>query len=674
MIVSKYDKYDYTSKMDLLNEIYFLQTPLEEDPNHIPVKESARGYIVDLEDLVRLNESYEWLDIANAISMVSEASHIDMGKVILSVSEENIIKDYELGCLVEDLCAMSYNINLRPMNEKQWWNEYDSIAEEFPLSLQEGITKMLGLRDDDDIDDVVKKKKQYDGLLDMWNAFENKENFIKALYVQDSIQQHTKDGIAKLVRDELKEGLPLEIIRRDMGMQFYSGGNPEANQWLQREPRLNRMTNATTTMLATGDPEKAKEIMFGTGKFDNDITPEAAAKANNQMNRYTQLRYSLKDLGKSMDYKNIIDSEEKFNAAKADTLERLKIIGREGPNQNIEGVTDKDLQSRLETISKMVEKEKFPKSWLAKKIYWLRSLYRKIMYKWSIKKGTGFVGTITGTVKRILAFILRLIDKLAAKLQNAVNEAVYDGHDLPFSALNHGDMKDTNDNNTRFRGLMKDDIKQYTLGYVANPEYNNRVADYFEGTGRMQNFLLQQNSGVGEKLELGDISDKGTQYVNTYGLHDVNQALEKSKTATSTLGKIGSWAIEKYKKLLLMFLRGQVKTAEDLADHIRREKTPKGVLAKIIAKFRNLYYNIMLRFTSGIDQSYDVARAKSNLFDFDSIDANIAQAQEHKERYQGIMGYLRMAWKAGKHVFKSLMGKILLFIDKLLQRLQQMVD
>ena len=79
---------------------------------------------------------------------------------------------------------------------------------------------------------------------------------------------------------------------------------------------------------------------------------------------------------------------------------------------------DKDAGNRVAELMKMVDQEKFPKSWLAKKIAWLRSLYRNLMYKLSLQKSNT---PIIGHLKRFAGFVLRCIDKLALKLQNAVS-------------------------------------------------------------------------------------------------------------------------------------------------------------------------------------------------------------------------------------------------------------
>ena len=76
-----------------------------------------------------------------------------------------------------------------------------------------------------------------------------------------------------------------------------------------------------------------------------------------------------------------------------------------------------DVEERLNTFKSKLENEQYPKTWLAKKLAWLRGLYSNWMAQKSIMSAQGKANIF----QRIGAFILRLIDRVAQKLQNLVN-------------------------------------------------------------------------------------------------------------------------------------------------------------------------------------------------------------------------------------------------------------
>jgi len=118
----------------------------------------------------------------------------------------------------------------------------------------------------------------------------------------------------------------------------------------------------------------------------------------------------------SRDYSR--DDEAKFNATKQtalshadDILNKIKTSGLDGAG------AVKDVQTNLTKYREYVQNKQFPKSWLAKKIAWFRSLYEKFMLKNKYAKEPGVIGFI----KHVLACITKIIDTLLGKLQNAVD-------------------------------------------------------------------------------------------------------------------------------------------------------------------------------------------------------------------------------------------------------------
>lgn len=77
------------------------------------------------------------------------------------------------------------------------------------------------------------------------------------------------------------------------------------------------------------------------------------------------------------------------------------------------------LKNDLESFSRQLERETYPKSWLAKKIAWFRGLYAKFKEKYKNYSTAG--PGVLNTLKWIGAKILSIIDVLLRKLQNAVN-------------------------------------------------------------------------------------------------------------------------------------------------------------------------------------------------------------------------------------------------------------
>lgn len=119
-------------------------------------------------------------------------------------------------------------------------------------------------------------------------------------------------------------------------------------------------------------------------------------------------------------YHNInTDDENSFNANKKTLMDNIDddvrflslTVNKDGTNP------EKSLTDNLKSFKERIEKEEFPKSWLAKKIAWFRSLYAKFMHKNTAARQSG----IGGTFKWILASIAKIIDTLLRKLQNAVN-------------------------------------------------------------------------------------------------------------------------------------------------------------------------------------------------------------------------------------------------------------
>lgn len=159
---------------------------------------------------------------------------------------------------------------------------------------------------------------------------------------------------------------------------------------------------------------------------EHDVSYLWEFAALNEEGKMVKVTFNRKDINDGI--RQSIDSYHDTNekAAKdASSFEANKKTLSDDLDKNInflKGPNDKNIDfsseiSRLESFKNRIQEEQFPKTWLAKKIAWFRSLYAKFMHKNTASPEPGFVGII----KRICATILRIIDTLTRKLQNAVN-------------------------------------------------------------------------------------------------------------------------------------------------------------------------------------------------------------------------------------------------------------
>lgn len=356
--------------------------------------------MLPLENLISYCESNDIYDLGGGLRAICLSSDLEPDQITLTVHEENLIQDDFLLSIASELHEYHIPIYTIPIAESDIISQFGQYCLE-QAEASGDYNYWIGFRfcalneDNNEDDDSYYNVK--DWMRDVPNAADRVEAYRNGtLATKGYISQKAADYIKNLLQTIDHED-PETIDRKIRG-------------WMS-ETKFFKATNR--------DPSRR----FDRGDIDN---PETQKKIEDSVATFNRIKNSTERGGELLNSQAARKSENAFNMAKKLTLKRLEDVKTNAGGSDVEGTYDKDVASRVDKIYKMVDEEEFPKSWLAKKIAWLRSLYRNIMIKWTIQKtkggvANGGVGYITGPLKTFAAFVLRCIDKLARKLQNAVN-------------------------------------------------------------------------------------------------------------------------------------------------------------------------------------------------------------------------------------------------------------
>ena len=391
-------------KTNILSQLQYI----EESANihRIPVIESNSRYLINLDDILDFAEQTNSSDNGKILSEVCEVNGIDSNKVSFVIQDWRLIEDTSLQELCKGLMDNGVSLFVKPISENDsvslMMNEYmkNSPYQDFLTEgWQTNLMKMQGLTDEE-----IKREREY-AKVDWHNDDEAYKQLLKDAAGDTSLINKIKE----LRSQGMKAG--------DIRSHF------SENEKLHPRGRLN------------------KDQM---NIYANTKNQAAMAKASGI---YETRDRNMKRAGEWLSSKEARNDENAFNAAKQRTQRQLhrahshfnfaekgKFVldqDPESPTNNADvryhhftGATDSEVNNRVSEIEQLVKNEEFPKTRLAKIIAWLRSLYRKFMYKhhiYQVPKDIKHLD-LTGNLKNIAARILLLIDKLAQKLQNKLNK------------------------------------------------------------------------------------------------------------------------------------------------------------------------------------------------------------------------------------------------------------
>lgn len=242
----------------------------------------------------------------------------------------------------------------------------------------------------------------------------------------------------------------------------------------------------------------------------------------------------------------------------------------------------------------------------------------------------------------------------------------------------HGDLVDTDEGNrTKLDQFNKDISDNYTKTFditderefAAHKRAQADVMDMFRDRTTFQRQQMvspnQDNLVYKHKGDLidpiGDTSGnaeairKGVKKLN-----DPNFMNEKDKNGNTN--SMTKRILKALIKLADPAMRYQSEGFDDLSKHIMREEMPRNVIARLIAKLRRLYNGIMIKYKTGISQANDQQELKEKIAKFDN--------KEHKSFGDKLKIAGHTMWALSKNMLKTIAGKILWLIDRLLQKLQ----
>ena len=375
--------------------------------------DGTKHYLIQLESLVEYAKNNNIDNFETALQSVCEASSVDATNVTLTIQEYNAIENEDLLNLSTSLLNEGYNINLTP------------ISNDDPVSI---------------FGNYCLEQMEADGNYEYWLNLFAESSFAKEYRTKYGIDfQGEKVATFSDLRlapgsakDKIDFLLSMPTAKNDDEKKRgrNDNGNPVISQYAKNMIKNFRGTYSdedlfkrVTNIAGASDPFINSYKSFDQGNMNDENIQDKIEKHNIA---YNNVRSFVEKPSDFFDNKDTRKDEAKFNDAKKATLDHLKDAEENITkfNLDVRGLNDKNLddaKARIQTLSKMVEKEQFPKTWLAKKIAWLRSLYRGIMYKLTLHRSDGPWKAVTNPLRSIAGFILRLIDKLALKLQNAVN-------------------------------------------------------------------------------------------------------------------------------------------------------------------------------------------------------------------------------------------------------------
>lgn len=435
------------TKGKLFSLMESLDVYTEYHPSMVPIMESQdkQHLLLNIQDLTQFAEANNYR-IDDAIMVILETHSIDdPNDVVFTLQEEKAIEDPSLLELATAMRNSDYPVSISPIsnddiiskigsycleqaektNDYQYWIGSVFLGEAGPNWNEYQDMKAARRK--------VKKAKSV-------NDFTAEELEAALRYEADPNADIPAGGRPILNVSHLKELLPPEI-RAELyknpaklfkaGLVSYDQANLIHNlaRQAQTQDEVDPISIENYVMGRTPEVDFMQLGKFNRGDMDVEnpnLTPEQIKerKAKQQkivdsLNNFNRGNEIIDKGGDLFNDSKSREDESHFNKMKDQTKQNLSFLqGEVSRLKDYEGMMDKDAGNRVAELMKMVDQEKFPKSWLAKKIAWLRSLYRNLMYKLSLQKSNT---PIIGHLKRFAGFVLRCIDKLALKLQNAVS-------------------------------------------------------------------------------------------------------------------------------------------------------------------------------------------------------------------------------------------------------------
>ena len=377
----------------------------EYDQSMVPIIESKEtsSHLIMLENLQKYATIYCNDNLGFALKAICEAHNVDSNSIEFIVKEENIIADENLLSIVEGMMGEGIPVYAVPISENDVVAVLGSMCLE-QAELDNDYEYWIGTVFCEDSSNRSDFNYTYfDFMKDNPNADSRLQQFFAGKFIGHP-GAGGSDGSTKFDQEHIKN---LKFIFDEIKKK-----NPNAST-----EELERKWLGSVSLPFFKDRYKA----FKNQALDD---PKVNEKIEQDNEMYNLLRLGTEKGGVHLNDKAARETEEGFNKAKQDTLDQFKYMSENLPKSSVIGTTDEKAVERVKELSKMVENEKFPKSWIGKKIAWLRSLYRNVMFRWTIAQRNRSMSNIGGWVidklKKFAAFILRTIDKLAQKLQNAV--------------------------------------------------------------------------------------------------------------------------------------------------------------------------------------------------------------------------------------------------------------
>ena len=403
--------------------------------------------LIQLEHLINYREIRNYDNIGEALTDICEASDVDLDTIAFTVKEDTIIGDEYVLALVETLMNDQIPVYSIPISESDIISKYGNyclqqieetgdyeywIGEQFVQYLNEEAPDT----DDDEYSPdkegaVYSEKSQKYGTIYMTYTYRNGKKVRLKLGSTDPNGEEIYDyfDFKKEVKDP-SERLNLLLHGNVKGF------TPQMQQNFQKAVKTYKdshpnISDAELEKIVTSLQSENKFFMGnerGDRSFkniDQETGQSTVNKIESDLRNHDNIHRTLQKGGMWLNNSYSRENEKDFNRAKESTLRRMDWMKKHMGEHDVAGTTDENAVKRVETIEKMIQNETFPKTWLAKKIAWLRSLYRNVMYRWSIQQKNrswhNVGGFVVDNLKKFAAFILRVIDKLALKLQNAVN-------------------------------------------------------------------------------------------------------------------------------------------------------------------------------------------------------------------------------------------------------------
>lgn len=393
--------------------------------------ENEKHYLIQLEDLQEYVNSNTISDFGLALNQICESSYIEPTNLIFTIQEYHAIENPNLEILGDQFIQEGKNVRIVPLpsydpvsifgnycleqmekdgNYEYWLGDVFCESDYYTYSFKFGRTEPKKLEFHGKEIDGYNDLRRVDG------TATEKLNFIL------QIPSFTKEELNQLSRNG-GSSPGFSAVMNTVGEHKVKASTKKfINEWRKDgksdEEILKMITNQNHT-----DPFIQSYTRFDQG---NMLDPDVQSRIETHNKVYNNIRAFSEKPGDFFSNSKTRTDEAEFNKAKQATLDRLKYAEEnlEKFNVDVRGLNDKNLgdaKTRIQKLSRMVSEEKFPKSWLAKKIAWLRGLYRNIMYKLTLHKSDGQWKSVTNPLRSIAGFILRLIDKIALKIQNAVN-------------------------------------------------------------------------------------------------------------------------------------------------------------------------------------------------------------------------------------------------------------